>query len=127
MRAHGVPAFPDPGSGGELQVNAGPGTGIDPGSATFQAADKTCKSLLPAPVGARPNRAQSLKYSQCMRAHGIKDFPDPNAEGGLEIRADPGSDLDPASPLFRSAAEACKRYLPDGGKGGTLNSSGGGK
>jgi hypothetical protein len=126
MRSHGVPAFPDPGSNGDLQVNAGPGTGIDPASASYQAADKTCKSLLPAPVGGRINRAQTLKYSQCMRAHGIKDFPDPNPEGGLEIKAGPGSDLDPASRLFQSAQEACKQYLPEG-KGGTMNSTGGGK
>ena len=26
---------------------------------------------------------QALKFSQCMRAHGIADFPDPNAGGGI--------------------------------------------
>jgi type IV secretory pathway TrbL component len=46
MRAHGVPKFPDPnGSGTEL----GPDSGIDPTSATFQAAlNGPCQSLAPA-------------------------------------------------------------------------------
>ena len=46
MRAHGVPNFPDPnGQGGQL----GPGGGIDPTSAAFQAAlNGPCLSLAPA-------------------------------------------------------------------------------
>ena len=46
MRAHGVPNFPDPnGQGGQL----GPGSGIDPTSAVFQAAlNGPCLSLAPA-------------------------------------------------------------------------------
>jgi hypothetical protein len=47
MRAHGIPAFPDPDGGtGHL----GPGSGIDPASPRFQAAlNGPCKSL--APIG----------------------------------------------------------------------------
>jgi hypothetical protein len=50
-----------------------------------------------------------------MRDHGITDFPDPNASGGLEIKGTPG-DLDPSSPQFQSAQKACKHLLPGRGK-----------
>lgn len=44
MREHGIDKFPDPGADGT--VNLG-GTGIDPGSAGFKAADQACKDLQP--------------------------------------------------------------------------------
>jgi hypothetical protein len=45
MRSHGVPYFPDPNSQGSIV--AGPGTGWDPSSPKFQAAQKACASLNP--------------------------------------------------------------------------------
>ncbi|MPZ71211.1 MAG: hypothetical protein GEU71_17040, partial [Actinobacteria bacterium] len=36
-----------------------------------------------------------LAYSQCMRDHGIEDFPDPGPDGEISIDAGPGSDLAP--------------------------------
>jgi hypothetical protein len=53
-----------------------------------------------------------LKYAQCMRAHGVTDFPDPNADGGLTLGR--GGDLDPSSPLFQQADSKCKQDLPGG-------------
>lgn len=128
MRAHGVPAFPDPGANGELQLRAGPGTGIDPNSPTFKAAQQTCKSLLPTPPPEqqRQNYEALLKFAKCMRSHGITDFPDPQSNGGLRIAARAGSDLDPNSSLFKDAQQACQKYMPGGGKlrGGTNTGNG---
>jgi hypothetical protein len=50
MRSHGVPDFPDPqiqtGPGGGVGVRiGGPGSGIDPSSPAFQAAQKACGAL----------------------------------------------------------------------------------
>lgn len=120
MRAHGVPKFPDPDAQGRLQLRAGPGTGIDPQSPTYQAADRACKALQPqAPPEQRAAaRAQMLKYAQCMRAHGITDFPDPDPDGRLTIKAGKGTNLDPNSPQFQRANQACRKYQPGGGKGG---------
>lgn len=130
MRAHGIKAFPDPNSQGQIALNAGPGTGIDPRSPQYQAADKACKSLMPAsrlsPAQQAQLKAGNLKYAQCMRAHGISDFPDPNSQGQIQIQAKPGSDLDPNNPRFQSANKACQQYQPGGGKGGSLNTGGGG-
>ncbi|MGO9179419.1 MAG: hypothetical protein ACLQHS_09130, partial [Candidatus Limnocylindrales bacterium] len=51
MRAHGVPNFPDPKfSGGGISMNLN-GSGIDPNSPTFQAAQQACQSLLPGANG----------------------------------------------------------------------------
>lgn len=124
MRAHGVPKFPDPNAQGELQLRAGPGTGIDPESASYQAADRACQALKPQapPEQQAANRAKMLKYSECMRAHGIKEFPDPDADGRLTIKAGKGSSLDPNSPQFQRANQACRKYQPGGGKGGNLGS-----
>src|SRR4051794_9194525 len=57
-------------------------------------------------------RDAQVKFSQCMRQHGVKSFPDPDANGGIRIEAGPGTGLDPQSPTFKSAQEACKKYQP---------------
>ena len=79
MRSHGVPNFPDPShGGGGIQL----GSGINPQSPAFQAAQKICFKLLPGggPGGGQASESQKLamlKLSRCMRAHGVTSFPDP--------------------------------------------------
>lgn len=126
MRENGITAFPDPNADGELQVNAGPGTGIDPDDPQYKAADETCKPLLPnggeqAPI-AELDREKILEYAQCMRDEGITEFPDPNPDGGIALDVKPGSNLDPNSPLHQAADEACRHLMPGGGEGGSVNS-----
>ncbi len=127
MRTHGVPKFPDPGPNGDLRLQAGPGTGIDPRSSVYKAAEQACQALRPTPPAAeqQQNYQALLKYSSCMRSHGIKDFPDPQPDGRMQIQAKQGSDLDPNSALFRTAQQACQKYLPGGGKGGGLSTGNG--
>lgn len=59
------------------------------------------------PSGKSPN--QALQFAQCMRAHGVSNFPDPNGNG---IQITPAI---AKSPAFKTAQNACKRYLPNGG------------
>jgi hypothetical protein len=118
MRSHGVPNFPDPSKDGSITF--GSGTGIDPNSPKFKAAQSVCQKLLP--NGGQPSpqeqakaQAQMLAFSRCMRAHGVHDFPDPKFSGGrgtLQIRGGKGSDLDPHSPTFQAAQKACAKDLP---------------
>jgi hypothetical protein len=128
MRAHGITKFPDPDSHGNLGINAGPGTGIDPNSPQYKAADQACKHLMPAPnpSQAAQDRPALLRYARCMRAHGVTDFPDPNPGGGIQASPTPGSDLDPNNPIYKAANNACKHYQPGGGRGGSMQTSGGG-
>jgi hypothetical protein len=114
MRKHGVTNFPDPNSQGVIQF--GSGNGIDPSSPTFLSARGACQKLLP--NGGQPTPQQQAKmqqqllaFSKCMRAHGIKDFPDPS-NGGLKLRAGAGSDLNPDNSQFQSAQQACRANLP---------------
>jgi hypothetical protein len=57
-------------------------------------------------------RDADLAYAECMRDHGISDFPDPQPDGGIAIQAGAGSDLDPDNPQFKAADDACKSLLP---------------
>jgi hypothetical protein len=61
-------------------------------------------------------RDAELAYAQCMRDHGISDFPDPQPGGGIAIQAEPGSDLDPNNPQYKEADDACKSLLPQPSK-----------
>jgi hypothetical protein len=125
MRAHGISDFPDPDASGNLQLNADAGSDLDPKNPRFKAADTACKSLLPPPQAAPKDlKAKNLRYARCMRAHGISDFPDPKPDGTLQIQDTPGSDLDPNNPQYKAANDACKKYQPGGGAGGSLNTGG---
>jgi hypothetical protein len=140
MRSHGVANFPDPtmrGGRPTIQAGGGPGSGLDPNSPQFQAAQSACQHLLPKGGRVSPQQqAQAedaaLHFAQCMRAHGI-NVPDPqtstNAGGGMQVKIGPGAGVDPNSPQFQAAQSACQHFLPFhriGGGGQQKASSGGG-
>jgi hypothetical protein len=54
-----------------------------------------------------------LRFADCMRSHGVPNFPDPSAGGGIQISA--GSGVNPQSPAFQSAQNACSKLMPGGG------------
>jgi hypothetical protein len=133
MRTHGVVNFPDPGtSGGGVQFSIGSSSGINPQSPAFRAAQQSCHHLLPG--GGQPSarasaqaKARLLATSECMRAHGITDFPDPRTgqppsdlAGYSAIMGMNGAflaipkSINPRSPAFQQAAAACK-FGPRGG------------
>lgn len=70
-------------------------------------------------VGGAPSPAQragaqvtQLKFSRCMRSHGVPGFPDPpSASGGGFGFAFGGSGIDPGAPLFREAQRSCISIL----------------
>jgi hypothetical protein len=73
--------------------------------------------------GGSPSKAvanpvgHALAFVNCMRTHGVPDMPDPVAEGhNVHITVHPGSGVDPSSPQFRAAFNACKHLT--GVKGG---------
>src|SRR5207302_1095530 len=64
---------------------------------------------------AKFNPDDALKLSQCMRTHGVPNFPDPTVTAGratIELHGGPGSGLDPQSPQFQAAQSACQHFLP---------------
>jgi hypothetical protein len=128
MRKNGVLNFPEPNSQGDFffKTTAGPGGsngstasgGFDPNSPAFQAAQKACKKLAPPPpTGSQSSSslAQGLKLAKCMRAHGVPNFPDPTEKNGTAAMTfGSASGINPNSPQFQKAMQACHSLLPAG-------------
>jgi hypothetical protein len=98
---------------------AGCGGGAkSPSVASIGATGSTTTAAAPPPSSgaSRQSYGDALAYSECMRANGLPDFPDPNGKGGLLVNVHPGSDLLPSSPQHQSANKACRHLLPDGGQ-----------
>jgi hypothetical protein len=56
---------------------------------------------------------KAIAYSQCIRAHGIPNFPDPNSKGQFVVQngsSDPTSDVSTA--VANAALKACKSLAP---------------
>jgi hypothetical protein len=63
--------------------------------------------------------SQALAYANCMRSHGVPDFPDPNGRGEFQLRPStqvengdttPAGDLIPSSPAFQGAQRVCGSF-----------------
>ncbi len=79
-------------------------------------ATATCAAALAACGSSKSAHGASLanagiKFAQCMRVHGVSSFPDPGADGGINIP----SGINPRAPAFLSAQRACAKLLPGGG------------
>jgi hypothetical protein len=59
-------------------------------------------------------QGDGIRFADCMRSHGVPNFPDPGGGGG-KIQITPGSGINPQSPAFQSARTACAKLLPGGG------------
>jgi hypothetical protein len=122
MRENGVKNFPDPQPDGGLLIKAGPGTGIDPQSPAFKAAQEACKKYQPKQSGtfnkanAQKMEQQALDFARCMRAHGV-NFPDPQFEDGGRGVKFGGPGINPNDPKFKAASQACAKNLPGAGSG----------
>jgi hypothetical protein len=136
MRSHGVPNFPDPTTSGAFQaqisgyhtrVVLGDIPGVNPVSPAFKAAQSACQKLLPGafPKSGPPSAtamAQARACAECMRAHGVPNFPDPTTTmpshgppfNGLvnqingAVFALPAATINTQSPAFKQAATICK-------------------
>lgn len=117
MREHGVD-MPDPqvDSQGRARMTMN-GAGIPP--ETMEAAQEACEDKRPTAPADGPGReeanARGLALAQCMREHGIENFPDPK-DGGIMITPDSG--LDPEDPAFQEAQKVCEEQvgMPQDGK-----------
>ncbi len=110
-RAHGDPSFPDP--------VYDPGDGrwhfaISPASApvsTQQACQHLFPAVNPSPPVPQAQFQKLVRFSQCVRAHGLPSWPDPNPQGEFPL---PQSQMQ-KSPAQEHAFTACQRYEPSGG------------
>jgi hypothetical protein len=117
LRAHGVPDYPDPNASGQEPPNSKRLISSPQG----QAAVGACSSLsnrIHNDVAAQ-NQAvmgEYVRFAQCMRAHGLPNFPDPAyAEGRVEFMLNASQDgFDPHSPQVLATARQCEHVLPPG-------------
>jgi predicted amidohydrolase YtcJ len=115
MRAHGEPGFPDPQPNGNLLID---GSKDHLNGALMRSAQKACQHLMPkyAPLTAAQQQkltAQALKFTVCMRAHGIAGLADPVVSAnGISQRIPNG--IKPNSPVFQAAQRACQKLMPGG-------------
>jgi hypothetical protein len=120
MRRHGVPKFPDPeASDGGMRLSFGSENGVDPNAPQFKNAQRVCRKLLPDGGRSNPQEQarqlrQALDYAACMRGHGVPKFPDPKASGdGIDLgEFGPRAGVDPNSPQFKAAYQACRKLVP---------------
>jgi hypothetical protein len=124
MRSHGVPAFPDPGRNGQINVDFAHGgkggspatSGIDRNSPQYLSADRACRHLLPGgvptPAQNQQALAEALALARCMRSHGVPNYPDPNPSDPEVVHL-PG--IDPSSPQFQRAQKTCALVVPGAG------------
>ena len=113
MRENGVTDFPDPDKNGRFVIAAG---GPNQNSPQVKKAKQACKSQEPPGIKDDPAsvaKAQNewLKFAQCMRTNGIRDFPDPK-DGRLLV---PRDRINTNSPQFKKALKACRNV--NGGEG----------
>jgi hypothetical protein len=110
MRANGVPHFPDPGSKGETNF------GVDVSRDVWLKAVDACKALKPpgALSSKRTPKEQSatLRFAQCVREHGVKDFPDPvNGEPVIDTYKIPSSNKPGGMTILNAATHKCGSIL----------------
>lgn len=127
VRAHGDPNQADPtiDANKVIHITFPPGANDNGPVSIGKGSNNPCDAYLTAASTAlrggkpleRPDPAKLEKFSECMRSHGVPDFPDPNG-GGLSIQVHPGSDLSPQSPTFQNASKLCARKYGLPGLGG---------
>jgi hypothetical protein len=110
IRRHGVPHFPDPNAKGEYVF------GIDVTPAVWRKAVDACKDLEPpgALSGKRSPKLQSaaLRFAECVRRHGVKDFPDPvNGEPLIDTTKIPSSNQPGGMTILNAATHTCGSVL----------------
>jgi hypothetical protein len=125
MRTNGVSAFPDPDASGELTIDGVVnGSSLDPSSAAWKQAVRVCRDLEPPGfTGSKANPQQMsarLKFAQCIRDNGVKDFPDPTRDGPLvDTNRIPSSATKGGMSILDAAMEKCRSFAYEAGVRGS--------
>ncbi len=113
MRDNGVKEFPDPDASGQLTIDGVlNGSSIDSDSATFKQAINACKDLQPPGFTGYKRNAQqqeaALKFAQCIRDNGVKDFPDPAPDQPMiDTNRIPSANRDGGMSILHAAMQKC--------------------
>src|SRR5215468_1488597 len=110
-RTHGDPRFPDPvydPSDGRWHFATSPGSAPE-------STQRACQHLFPAANASPPvpqaQFQQLVRLAQCIRQHGVRNWPDPDPDGSFPLTAA----LMRKPPGWPAASRACQRLWPTGG------------
>lgn len=116
MRGHGLGDFPDPNASGEFVY------GVSVSPAVWARILGECKSLQPpGTLSAKRSPAQqsaALKFAQCIRENGVKDFPDPeNGQPLVDTNRIPSSNLPGGMTTLNAAMQKCRSSMSKAARG----------
>jgi hypothetical protein len=117
MRENGYADFPDPKASGEF-----PSFGISVSPTVWVKALRACKELQPpGSLSAHMSHKElsaALKFAQCIRAHGVKDFPDPvQDEPIIDTTKIPSANKPGGMSILNAATRKCAAFGPRGAGG----------
>lgn len=118
MRSRGVSTFPDPNDSGAIAKQTPQQLGVS--SSQYETAQTACTHLLPNSGGPSQAEIQQMmsgmqKFAQCMRSHGVSNWPDPSTDRAgypifyLQRR------IDASAPQIVTRTHACQHLLPQSG------------
>jgi hypothetical protein len=120
MRSHGEPGFPDPDSQGGFDKPAIVRAFRQTSKSVAVSASNACRHLMPQGLGPQSPRlspgeqgklqADVLKAANCIRSHGVPNFPDPTVDAYGHIKL--GGGINPDSQQVKSAIQACQHFVP---------------
>ncbi len=118
MRSNGVSEFPDPhpdASGNFTIDGIVNGSSLDPNTPAFKQATSACKNVEPAGfTGSKRSPQQThaaLEFAQCIRANGVKDFPDPaNGQPLVDTNRIPSAATDSGMSILNAAMQKCHDF-----------------
>jgi hypothetical protein len=113
LRANGVGDFPDPNAAGQF-----PAYGISVTPAVWKRATDACKSLQPpGALSAKLTPAQesaALRFAQCVRAHGVPDFPDPvSGQPLIDTTHIPSANRPGGMTILNAATHTCGHFVAE--------------
>jgi len=122
MRTHGVPTFPDPNGSGQIAKNTVVNAQKDDPS-RFDSADAACRHLAPnggngeTPAEITQDWQHFRQFAQCMRRHGVPNWPDPTSRSATDRRPKfdiKAAGLFPFTPQIRAKVDRCTPLLQMG-------------
>jgi hypothetical protein len=116
MRENGLSDFPDPNAKGEFEY------GVSVSGAVWKKILAACKDLQPpGTLSAKRTPEQqsaSLRFAQCIRDNGVKDFPDPvNGEPLVDTTKIPSSNQPGGMTILNAAMQKCGDVLGEAAGG----------
>ena len=118
LRANGVSDFPDPNASGEF-----PSYGVSVTPKVWRSATTACKALAPPGAGSAkltPTQlSDALRFAQCVREHGVPDFPDPvNGQPLIDTTKIPSANKPGGMTILNAATHTCGHLIAQdvGGK-----------